>query len=64
MHTFGQRISFCLDLHNESVQALRFPQNAHKDELKVIAEKLEEDREITMQMLQDGLDEDEDMGDY
>ena len=64
MQTFHQRISFCLDLHNESIHALRFPQNAHKNELKNIADKLEQEREMTMQMLQDGLDEDEDMGDF
>ncbi|CAJ0864316.1 9850_t:CDS:10 [Entrophospora sp. SA101] len=29
---FHQRISFCLNLHNESVKAMRFPLNAHLSE--------------------------------
>lgn len=27
---FHKRISFCLDVHNEAVRAMRYPPNAHK----------------------------------
>ena len=58
---FHQRISFCLDLHNESVQALRFPHNAGKAELAKSAELLEEDRALAKKIEENELDEDEDM---
>eukprot|EP00897_Mesotaenium_endlicherianum_P004312 jgi/Mesen1/3909/ME000208S02918 len=31
---FHSRIAFCLNIHNESVKAMRFPPNAHKKELE------------------------------
>ncbi|KAI8908496.1 PCI domain-containing protein [Gorgonomyces haynaldii] len=41
---FNYRISFCLNLHNESVKAMRFPQDVHKKELEEVNELLEEER--------------------
>ncbi|CAG8461882.1 8713_t:CDS:10 [Funneliformis caledonium] len=32
-NAFNARITFCLNLHNESVKAMRFPLNAHRKEL-------------------------------
>merc|ERR1712130_335062 len=37
---FHKRIQFCLDIHNESVKAMRYPPNAHKPE----SEKEKEDK--------------------
>lgn len=42
---FHQRISFCLNLHNESVQALRYPDGAHKKQLAAAAELLKQAEE-------------------
>ncbi|CAM9690899.1 unnamed protein product, partial [Ectocarpus sp. 12 AP-2014] len=30
---FHKRITFCLDVHNEAVRAMRYPPNAYKQEL-------------------------------
>lgn len=61
---FHQRISFCLDLHNESIQALRFPHNAGKAELSKSAELLEEERALAKKIEENALDEDEEMGEF
>ena len=42
---FHNRICFCLNVHNEAVKAMRFPPDAHKDDL----ESAEERRERMMQ---------------
>lgn len=41
---FDQRIRFCLDLHNGSVKALRFPANS-KNQLETPEERHERERE-------------------
>ncbi len=61
---FHQRISFCLDLHNESIQALRFPHNTGKAELSKSAELLEEERALAKKIEENALDEDEEMGEF
>merc|ERR1712141_503963 len=38
---FHKRIRFCLDIHNESVKAMRYPPNAHKPQ----SEKEKEEKE-------------------
>merc|ERR1711971_26801 len=38
---FHKRIQFCLDIHNESVKAMRYPPNAHKPQ----SEKEKDDKE-------------------
>ncbi|KAJ3224688.1 26S proteasome non-ATPase regulatory subunit [Clydaea vesicula] len=45
-NAFHQRISFCLNLHNESVQAMRFPMNAHKKDLAVLNDLIEEEKKL------------------
>ncbi|PWN32253.1 uncharacterized protein FA14DRAFT_150569 [Meira miltonrushii] len=56
-----QRINFCLQLHNESVKAMRYPLNNHKAELDSASAARERERELA-QGIADGdiSDEDED----
>ncbi|CAO3678381.1 unnamed protein product [Umbelopsis vinacea] len=61
---FHQRISFCLNLHNESIKAMRFPLNAHRKELDNVQEALERERELAQEIAEGDLDEDDDMGDF
>ncbi len=58
-NAFHQRISFCLDLHNESVQAMRYPQSSSKKDLAKIAAIAAEEREQAS--LIEEMDEDEEM---
>jgi 26S proteasome regulatory subunit N3 len=60
--TFHQRIQFCLNLHNESVEALRFPQNIQSDKLKEATEILEQERLLAQSFIDEDMDED--MGDF
>jgi 26S proteasome regulatory subunit N3 len=61
-----QRISYCLDLHNTSVKAMRYPQDAHKKELALVEDAREREREMVAEIEESGDldDEDEDMGDF
>ncbi|CAM0135598.1 26S proteasome non-ATPase regulatory subunit [Umbelopsis sp. WA50703] len=61
---FHQRISFCLNLHNESIKAMRFPLNAHRKELDNVQEALERERELAQEIAEGDLDDDDDMGDF
>ncbi|CDZ97848.1 26S proteasome regulatory complex, subunit RPN3/PSMD3 [Phaffia rhodozyma] len=56
---FAKRIQFCLDLHNESVKAMRFPLNAHRKDLDQGAEARAHARELA-QEIAEGADVDED----
>ncbi|CAJ2675801.1 unnamed protein product [Trifolium pratense] len=58
---FNSRIAFCLNMHNEAVQALRFPKNTHKE--KEIAEKRRE-RQQQEQELAKHIEEDDDDDDF
>ncbi|KAJ3045396.1 26S proteasome non-ATPase regulatory subunit [Rhizophlyctis rosea] len=62
-NAFHNRISFCLDLHNESVKALRFPLNAHRKDLASVNELREEERKLAKEIIEGDLD-DEDEGDF
>ncbi|KAJ3039464.1 26S proteasome non-ATPase regulatory subunit [Rhizophlyctis rosea] len=62
-NAFHQRISFCLDLHNESVKALRFPLNADRKELASANELREEERKLAKEIVEGDLD-DEDDGEF
>jgi len=55
---FHQRISYCLNLHNEAVKALRFPPNAHKKEFESAEERRE--REQQEKELAKEIEEDDD----
>ncbi|RUP48094.1 proteasome regulatory subunit C-terminal-domain-containing protein [Jimgerdemannia flammicorona] len=61
---FHQRISFCLNLHNESVKAMRFPLNAHRKELASAEEARERERELAKEIAEGDMDEDDDVGDF
>uniref|UniRef100_A0A8C9P8M3 Proteasome 26S subunit, non-ATPase 3 n=1 Tax=Spermophilus dauricus TaxID=99837 RepID=A0A8C9P8M3_SPEDA len=46
---FHQRISFCLDIHNMSVKAMRFPPKSYNKDL----ESAEQDLEFAKEMAED-----------
>lgn len=47
---FHKRISFCLDIHNDAVKAMRFPPDAHKQS-QAEAAKLQKERQQQEQVL-------------
>lgn len=56
-----QRINFCLQLHNESVKAMRYPLNNHKAELDSASVARERERELAKGIADGEIsDEDED----
>ncbi|CAG8452911.1 4389_t:CDS:10 [Paraglomus occultum] len=61
---FHQRISFCLNLHNESVKAMRFPLNAHRKELASADALRERERELVKEIAEGEMDEDDDVADF
>ncbi|RIB23000.1 proteasome regulatory subunit C-terminal-domain-containing protein [Gigaspora rosea] len=61
---FHQRVSFCLNLHNESVKAMRFPLNAHRKELASAEALRERERELAKEIAEGEMDEDDDVGDF
>ncbi|KAI7863241.1 proteasome regulatory subunit C-terminal-domain-containing protein [Spinellus fusiger] len=63
-HAFHQRISFCLNLHNEAVKAMRFPLDAHRKELASAEEARERERELAQEIAEGDLDEEGDMADF
>ncbi|KAJ3321743.1 26S proteasome non-ATPase regulatory subunit [Boothiomyces sp. JEL0866] len=63
-NAFNQRINFCLNLHNESVQAMRFPHGAHKKDLAKAAELLEQERQFAKNIIDSEMDEDSDIGEF
>ncbi|KAJ3047186.1 26S proteasome non-ATPase regulatory subunit, partial [Rhizoclosmatium hyalinum] len=62
-NAFHQRISFCLNLHNESVKALRFPYAQRKEQSTMDALR-EEERLIAGELAEGDLADDDDMGDF
>ncbi|XP_044738475.1 probable 26S proteasome non-ATPase regulatory subunit 3 [Chrysoperla carnea] len=53
---FHQRIAFCLDLHNQSVKAMRYPPKAYGKELESAEERREreqQDLELAKEMAED-----------
>ncbi|KND03500.1 proteasome regulatory particle lid subunit RPN3 [Spizellomyces punctatus DAOM BR117] len=61
-NAFHQRISFCLNLHNESVKALRFPLDIHRKELANATALREEERKLAKEIVDGEIGDDEDMG--
>merc|ERR1711913_194375 len=53
---FNQRIEFCLDLHNHSVRAMRFPPKSYNKELESAEDRREreaQDLELAKEMAED-----------
>ncbi|PBK68917.1 diphenol oxidase-A2 [Armillaria solidipes] len=58
---FQRRIGYCLELHNQSVKAMRYPLNAHRKELAAAEGARERQKELAKEIQEGDLD-DEDMG--
>ncbi|KAF7723693.1 26S proteasome non-ATPase regulatory subunit [Apophysomyces ossiformis] len=63
-HAFHQRITFCLNLHNDAVKAMRFPMDAHRKELASAEAARERERELAQEIAEGDLDEEGDLGDF
>ncbi|XP_041459078.1 26S proteasome non-ATPase regulatory subunit 3-like [Lytechinus variegatus] len=56
MSAFHQRISFCLDIHNQSVKAMRFPPKSYNKDLESAEDRREreqQDFELAKEMAED-----------
>ncbi|KAF5389655.1 hypothetical protein D9757_004113 [Collybiopsis confluens] len=58
---FSRRIGYCMELHNQSVKAMRYPLNSHRKELADAEGAREREKELA-QEIQDGELDDEDLG--
>ncbi|KAL8821702.1 MAG: hypothetical protein Q9223_000276 [Gallowayella weberi] len=61
---FHERIRACLELHDESVKAMRFPMNQHRLELKNAQEARERERELAKEIVEGDMDDDDAGGDF
>ncbi|TRM63585.1 PCI domain-containing protein [Schizophyllum amplum] len=61
---FQRRISYCLELHNQSVKAMRYPLNAHRKELQAAEGAREREKELAKEIQEGDLDEDDMEGDF
>ncbi|XP_070535762.1 26S proteasome non-ATPase regulatory subunit 3-like [Ptychodera flava] len=56
MNAFHQRITFCLDIHNNSIKAMRFPPKSYNKDLESAEERREreqQDLELAKEMAED-----------
>lgn len=62
-HAFHERIRFCLDIHNETVRAMRFPENDKKDmeTLEERRERLKEEQELAHTLVEEEDEDDDDI---
>ncbi|KAI5121700.1 hypothetical protein M0805_002093 [Coniferiporia weirii] len=60
---YQRRIGFCLQLHNESVKAMRYPLNAHRKELAAAEGAREREKELAKEIQDGELDDDDGLGD-
>jgi len=58
----SKRIGYCLELHNESVKAMRYPMNAHRKELADAEDAREREKELVKEIAEGELDEDDGLG--
>ncbi|KAI6144402.1 PCI domain-containing protein [Pisolithus tinctorius] len=56
---YMRRIAYCMDLHNQSVKAMRYPQDAHRKELAAAQGARERERELAKEIEEGDLDEDD-----
>ncbi|KAI1916092.1 26S proteasome non-ATPase regulatory subunit [Ophidiomyces ophidiicola] len=61
---FHERIQACLNLHDESVKAMRFPMNQHRLELKNAQEARERERELAKEIADGDVDDDDAGGEF
>jgi len=60
-NAFHNRISFCLNIHNEAVCAMRFPDHQDDDETaEARRERLKEEQELALTLVDDDDEEDDD----
>ncbi|KAI7881671.1 hypothetical protein K492DRAFT_176914 [Lichtheimia hyalospora FSU 10163] len=63
-HAFNNRITFCLNLHNDAVKAMRFPLDAHRKELANAEAARERERELAQEIAEGDMDDEGDLGEY
>ncbi|KAI9310501.1 proteasome regulatory subunit C-terminal-domain-containing protein [Dichotomocladium elegans] len=63
-NAFNSRITFCLNLHNDAVKAMRFPLDAHRKELASAEEARERERELAQEIAEGDLDDEGDLGEF
>ncbi|TFK26631.1 diphenol oxidase-A2 [Coprinopsis marcescibilis] len=56
---FGRRIAFCLNLHNQSVKAMRYPLDAHRKELAAVEGAREREKELAKDIQEGKIDEED-----
>ncbi|KAI3612656.1 proteasome regulatory particle subunit [Moniliophthora roreri] len=61
---FQRRIGYCLELHNQSVKAMRYPLNAHRKELAAAEGAREREKELAKEIQEGDLDEDDLGGEF
>ncbi|KAI9505028.1 26S proteasome non-ATPase regulatory subunit [Coemansia spiralis] len=62
-HAFDRRITFCLNIYNESVKSMRYPGSDHRKELAYADEAIRRERELAQELENDDYDEDSDADD-
>ncbi|KAG2217469.1 hypothetical protein INT45_011905 [Circinella minor] len=65
-YAFNQRITFCMNLHNDAIKAMRFPLDAHRKELANAEAARERERELAQEIAEGDLDDDggDHLGDF
>ncbi|KIY66655.1 diphenol oxidase-A2 [Cylindrobasidium torrendii FP15055 ss-10] len=61
---FQRRIGYCLELHNQSVKAMRYPLNAHRKELADAEGARERQKELVKEIEEGDMDDDDMDGDF
>ncbi|KIY47430.1 hypothetical protein FISHEDRAFT_66128 [Fistulina hepatica ATCC 64428] len=56
---FQRRIAYCMELHNQSVKAMRYPLNAHRKELAAAEGAREREKELAKEIQEGDIDEDD-----
>ncbi|KAJ2662452.1 26S proteasome non-ATPase regulatory subunit [Coemansia sp. RSA 1200] len=60
-HAFDRRITFCLDIYNDSVKSMRYPGSDHRKELAYMDEAIRRERELAQELENDGYDDNSDV---
>ncbi|KAJ1883431.1 26S proteasome non-ATPase regulatory subunit [Coemansia sp. RSA 1722] len=59
-HAFDRRITFCLNLYNDSVKSMRYPGGDHRKELANVDEAIKREREYAHELENEDFDDDVD----